>query len=111
LRSRAAHGIGCSSLPGGRVTGAEVDAVLGVAGVAADHELGGEQLAASALDLEVDVGSGAPGVGHGLDGAEVVLAGRAGDEPPEPLEVLVACGVSVVAIEVDPVSIHLPNLD
>ena len=93
---------------------ADDDAVDVVARVAGDVDLGGEQLAVPLLHLEVDVGGGPAGVGDRLDGAEAVLAGRAGGEPAEPLEVLVLLvllGVAVAGVEVDLVGVALPDLD
>ena len=55
----------------------------------------------------------AAGVGDGLDRAEVVFAGRAGQEPAEALEVRVALVAALVAVgvEVDAVGVALPDLD
>ena len=72
-----------------RVADAAEDAVAVVARVAGDEDLGGQQLPAALLDLEVDVRRGPAGVRDRLDRAEAVLAGRAGREPAEALEVLV----------------------
>ena len=54
----------------------------------------------------------AAGVGDGLDRAEVVLAGGAGQEPAEALEIRVALvAVGVAGVEVDAVGVDLPDLD
>ena len=90
-----------------------VDAVPRVARVALDVALGGEQLLPALLDLEVDVRRAA-GVRDRLDGAEVVLAGRAGQEPAEALEVLVLLVLLLVAVgrvQVDALGVALPDLD
>src|SRR5262249_29983485 len=62
------------------------DAVPLVARVAVDEKLGGEQLPAALLDLDVDVRRRPARVRHRLDGAEVVRPVGPGGEPAEPLE-------------------------
>src|SRR5262249_37658363 len=94
-----------------RLTDAAEDAVGAVLFEAADEDLRGDQLAAALLDADVDVRRAA-GVRHRLDGAEVVLAGRAGGEPTVALEVRVARLAGAVAgVDVHPPGVHLPDLD
>ena len=58
------------------------------------------------------MGGRPPGVWHWLDGPEVILAGRAGQESPEALEVRVVLGLRVdVRLEVDAVTVALPEFD
>ena len=56
--------------------------------------------------------AGRPRVGHRLDRAEIVLAGRAGQEAAEALKIGVELGaIFDVILEVGPVAIALPDLD
>ena len=72
--------------------------------------LRGPFLAALHFDREVNV-PGAPGIKHRLDGAEIVFAAGAGEEAAKALEVLVARRVSVAAVQIDAVVVHLPDFD
>ena len=63
------------------------------------------------LDLEMDM-TRAAGVGDRLDRAEIVFAGRAGEESPEALKVLVVILlVRVASVDVGAVVVDLPDLD
>ena len=87
------------------------DHVLGVLGLTLDITLGGPFLTALHFYGKVDVRSTA-GIGDGLDGAEIILAGGAGEEAAEALEICVAPGLAVAAgVEVDALAIDLPDLD
>ena len=83
-------------------------------GCALDVALRGEILLAGPLELEVDVGRAA-GIGHGLHGAEVVLAARAGEEAAEALEVGVAIcfalARAIARVQIDTVAVDLPDFD
>src|SRR5262245_25381708 len=74
-RARDRQEVGGDRLARLAIANPAIDAVSFVAGMAFDVELGRQQLLAVLPDLHVDVGR-APGVWHGLDGPEVVLAGR-----------------------------------
>src|SRR6516164_9398251 len=90
---------------------AAVNAVARVAGMAGDEELGGQELAVAALDLEMNVRAAA-GIRNRLDGAEAILALLIRSESAKALEVAVAAAAAVGAgVEVDAVAVDLPDLD
>src|SRR5262249_49969040 len=92
------------------VADAVVNAVAGVARVAANVALRGEFALPADLDLEVDVRR-APRVGHRLDRAEVIPAAGPGQEAAEPLEIRVApLAVGAARVQVGAVVIALPDL-
>src|SRR5207244_216699 len=93
------------------VADAVEDAVTLVTAFAADVALRGEVVAATDLDLEVDVRR-PPGVGHRFDGAEIVFAARGGQKAAEALEVGVAIAAVIAArMQVGAAAVHLPDLD
>src|SRR5438094_1425827 len=50
-----------------------------------------------------------PGIGHWLNRAKIVFAGRTGHEPAEALEVSITLCLILVRVEIDSVIVHLPN--
>src|SRR5262249_52986476 len=77
-------------------------AVALIPGLALDVALRGPLVAPLHLEREVDVAR-APRIEHGLDRAEVVLAGRPSHEAAEALEVLLALRMLVARVEIDAV--------
>src|SRR5438132_810162 len=78
--------------------------------MAVDEQLGRKQFPSALLDLVVDVRRPA-GVRNGLDGPEIVLAGRTGHESAEPLEVRIASPLTRALSEVNLLGVTLPDLD
>ena len=62
------------------------------------------------FDGEVNV-PGTARIKDRLDGAEIILAGGSSEKTAKALEVLVAGGVGVLAVQIDAVIVHLPDLD
>src|SRR5581483_7040590 len=92
------------------VTNVPEDSVAFVPRIPFDITLRGEALLPLHLNGEVNVRGRATGVRDRLDGAEGVLAGRAGQAAPEPLEVRVPPAVVIASgVEVGGVVIHLPD--
>src|SRR5262245_42824106 len=87
LRRRDLRKVDGDRLPSLVVAQPAVDEVTVVAGVSLDVQLRGQQFLAALLHLEMNVRRAAR-IRHRLDGAKVILTGRAGGEPAEALEVL-----------------------
>src|SRR5439155_18236008 len=99
------HGIPCS-----RVLDAHINPVTFVLRLAFDVTLSGPLVASLHFNGEMNV-AGASGVEHRFDGAEVVFTRRASQKASESLEVRVARGVFVAAVQINAVVVHLPDLD
>src|SRR5438445_1437240 len=52
-----------------------------------------------------------PGIGHWLNRAKIVFAGRTGHEPAEALEVSIAVRLILVRVKIEYVIVHLPDLN
>src|SRR5262245_35178906 len=102
-----------NQFPVERVAEAPEDSVSPVPRVSVNEDLASEQFLAALLHLDVDVRGRTSRVRHGLDGAEVILARRAGQKAAEALEVpvlLVLLGAAVVGVEVHGLRVALPDL-
>ncbi len=98
-------------IAGFRIANAPPDPVLFVPRVPLDIALRGEELLGPLLDLVVNVGRAA-GIRHGLDRAEVVFAGRAGQEAAESLKIPVALSAVVAPrVQIGAIVVALPDLD
>src|SRR5689334_19629120 len=76
-----------------------------------DVALGDELLLALHLDRKMDVWRAA-GVGDRFDRAENIFSGRAGEEAPEALKVLVALvGIAGPGVKISPAVVTLPDFD
>ena len=79
--------------------------------MALDITLGDELFLTFDSDGEVDVRCARP-VGHGLDGAEHILAVGSSEESSEALEVTIPLGrIAGLGVEIGAVVVRLPNLD
>src|SRR6266568_3293543 len=90
------------------VTDFLINAVALILRLAFDVTLRRPLLAPFHFDREVNVPC-ASRVEHGLDGAKIVFAAGAGQEPAKALEVFVALRVSVTTVQIDPMVVHLPD--
>src|SRR5205807_10342095 len=103
------HGDGLLGL---RITDALIDAIPHVTGGSFDEELRGPRLLSLQLDFVVDVSRLAPVIRDRLERAEVILAGRSGQEAAETLEVRVEAARRRAALpEVHTGVVDLPDLD
>ena len=98
-------------LPRLLILDALINTITLVAGLALDVTLRNQLLAAFHLDRVMNV-RGASRIRHRLDGAEEILAGRAGEEASEALEIGIAfLAVAAPGMEVGSVVVALPDFD
>src|SRR5438477_522623 len=85
-----------------------VNAVSLIGWLAFDITLSRPFFAAFHFDGKMNVPS-ASGIENGFDSAKIIFAGRAGQKTAKTLKIFITSGMSIAAMEIDAIGIHLPD--